>query len=55
MSQWEALREDAQYIIDQALRAAQPDRAVEKALAETALTEPVTLVAVGKAAPCLRR
>ena len=50
MSQWEALREDAQYIIDQALRAAQPDRAVEKALAETALTEPVTLVAVGKAA-----
>ena len=50
MSQWETLREDAQYIIDQALRAAQPDRAVEKALAETALTEPVTLVAVGKAA-----
>ena len=50
MSQWEALREDAQYIIDQALRAAQPDRAVEKALSETALTEPVTLVAVGKAA-----
>ena len=50
MSQWEALREDAQYIIDKALRAAQPDRAVEKALAETALTEPVTLVAVGKAA-----
>ena len=50
MSQWETLREDAQYIIGQALRAAQPDRAVEKALAETALTEPVTLVAVGKAA-----
>ena len=50
MSQWEALREDAQSIIDQALRAAQPDRAVEKALAETALAEPVTLIAVGKAA-----
>ena len=50
MSQWEALRADAQYIIDQALRAAQPDRAVEKALADTALTEPVTLIAVGKAA-----
>ena len=32
MSQWETLREDAQYIIGQALRAAQPDRAVKTAM-----------------------
>ncbi len=44
------LRGDAHRIINRALRAALPDRAVKQALTRLSLPERVTLVAVGKAA-----
>ena len=44
------LREDAQQIIDQAIRAVQPDEAVRRALAGRSFPGRVVLVAAGKAA-----
>ena len=46
----QCLREDAQQIIDQAIRAVQPDEAVRRALAGRSFPGRVVLVAAGKAA-----